>query len=186
MTQSATDNVSQLLNCTGSACAQDASTLLVLGAVLSKVLAWYQAMYQSDIGRQLPSVPLSAQPGANPTRPPVKSHHSNSSRAGDQLQLSRPLNGTADSLYVVPLTVPLSIGELNLPRATETKMKAQLLLCQLQSLHSVCQGLDRRARGAESGRGENEMCEGPNAKLLEHVAELQRLLTVICTQAPTK
>ena len=186
MTQSATDSVSRLLNCTGSACAQDASTLLVLGAVLSKILTWYQALYQSEIGRQLPSVSLRAQPGVNPTRPPVKSHHSNSSRTVNQLKLARHVDGTADSLYAVPLTIPLSTGNFNLSRATETKMKAQLLLCQLQSLHAVCQGLDRRARGAESMRGEKKMCEGSNAQLLEQVAELQRILTVVCTQAPTK
>lgn len=186
MTQSATDNVSRLLNCTGSACAQDASTHLVLSAVLSKILTWYQALYQSEIGRQLPSVPSRAQPGANPTRPPVKSHHSNSSRTGNQLKHSRQVDETADSLYAVPLTIPLSIGNYNLPRATETKMKAQLLLCQLQSLHPVCQGLDRRAQGAERMRGEKKMCEGSNAQLLEQVAELQRILTVVCTQAPTK
>ncbi|KAJ5993663.1 transcriptional regulator family: Fungal Specific TF [Penicillium sp. IBT 35674x] len=185
MTQSATDNVSRLLNCTGSACAQDASTLLVLSAVLSKILTWYQALYHSEIGRQLTSVPRT-QPGTNPTRLPAKSHISSSSWTGNQLKPSRQVGGTADSLYAVPLTIPLSIGNFSIPRATERKMKAQLLLCQLQSLFPVCQDLDRRAQGADSMRGGKKMWEGTNAQLLEQVAELQRILTVICTQVPTK
>lgn len=96
-TQSATDSVSRLLNCTGSACAQDASTLLVLSAVLSKILTWYQALYYSEIGRQPPSVPQT-QPGNNPTRPPAKSHISSSSQTDNQLPVSRQVEGMADSL----------------------------------------------------------------------------------------
>ncbi|OQE44297.1 hypothetical protein PENCOP_c002G06619 [Penicillium coprophilum] len=173
MTQSATEDVSRLLNCTGSACAQDTSTLLVLGAVLSKILTWYQALYQSEIGRQI-------------SCPPVKSHHSNSNRTDDQPGLSRLVDGTADSLYTVPLTIPLSVGNLNLPHATKTKMKAQLLLCQLQSLDSVCQALGRRVQAAESLRGEGGISQGSNAQLLEQVDELQRILTLVCTQPLTK
>ncbi|KAJ5980187.1 Ribosomal protein L10e/L16 [Penicillium waksmanii] len=186
LTQSATDNVSRLLNCTGIACTQDASTLLVLGAVLFKILTWYRALYQSEIDRQLSSVSLRAQPGANPTRPPVKSNHSTSSRSSNRLDLPRQVGGTVDSLYAVPLTIPLSIGNFDLPHATERKMKAQLLLCQLQSLHQVCQNLDRRVQGAEHMRGEKKACEGSSAQLLEQVAELRRILTVVCTQAPTE
>ncbi|KAJ6186024.1 Ribosomal protein L10e/L16 [Penicillium mononematosum] len=182
VTQSATETVSRLLNCTGSACAQDASMLLVLGAILHKVLTWYQALYQSEIGVLFSSAP-SAQPDANLTRPPLEPHPSNSG-SGDQLMLSRQVGGTGDSVYTVPLTIPLSVGPLNISRATETKMKAQLLLCQLQSLHQVCQGLDRRVRGAESMRGEENLCEGSNTQLLEKVDELQRVLAAVCTQTP--
>lgn len=184
LTQSATDNVSRLLNCTGGACTQDTSTLLVLGAVLFKILSWYWALYQSEIGRQLPSTPLRAQPGDNPIRPPVKPLHSTGSRTGNQPKGSRLVEGTVDSLYAVPLTIPLSIGNFDIPRATETKMKAQLLLCQLQSLHRVCQNLDQRVQGTERMRGEKKTWEGSNAQLLEQVAELRRILTVVCTQAP--
>ncbi|CAG8895828.1 unnamed protein product [Penicillium egyptiacum] len=186
MTQSATEMVSRLLDCTGSACAQDASMLLVLGAILSKILTWYQALYQSEIGSLLPSAPSLAQPSANPPRPALKSYHSNSSRTGDQVKLSPQVDGTGDSMYAVPLTIPLSIVTFNICRATETKMKAQLLLCQLQNLHQVCQGLDRRVQAAESMRGEKNLWDGSNAQLLEKVCELQRALTVVCTQAPPK
>ncbi|KAJ5178535.1 transcriptional regulator family: Fungal Specific TF [Penicillium coprophilum] len=172
MTQSATEDASRLLSCTGSVCAQDTSTLLVLGAVLSKILTWYQALYQSEIGRHI-------------SCPPVESHHSNSSRTDTQPGLSSLVDGTADSLYDVPLTIPLSVGNLNIPHATKVKMKAQLLLCQLQSLYLVCQALDRRAQGAENLREEGRTNQGSNAQLLEQVDELQRILTLVCTQPST-
>lgn len=66
MTQSAMENVFPLLKCTGSDCAQDASTLLALDVVLAKMLGWYQALYQSEIGSQLPSAPSRIQPGLVP------------------------------------------------------------------------------------------------------------------------
>lgn len=52
--------------------------------------------------------------------------------------LSPQVDGTGDSVYTVPLTIPFSVGTLNISRTTETKMMAQLLLCQLQNLHQVC------------------------------------------------
>ncbi|KAJ5794559.1 transcriptional regulator family: Fungal Specific TF [Penicillium paradoxum] len=183
VTQSATETVSRLLNCTGSACVQDVSMLLILSAVLSKVLTWYQALYQSEIGSLVPSAPSLAQSCPNPVRPPLKSHHSNSSRTGDQLK-QRQVDTTGDSMSAVPLTIPLSIVAFNISRTTETKMKAQLLLCELQNLYQVCQGFDRRVQDAESMRGGKNLCEGFNSQLLEKVGALQRVLIVVCTQAP--
>lgn len=48
-TRSATETVSRLLNCTARSCARDPS-ILILGSILLKIRAWYEALYQSEIG----------------------------------------------------------------------------------------------------------------------------------------
>lgn len=178
ITQSATEEVSRLLNCTGIICAQDASILLVLSAILCKILTWYQALYQSEISRFFSDQTQDAHLTTS-----IDPHHHSSGGTDGQSNGSRQVDG-GDSMYRVPLIIPLSTGGLNVSRATETKMKAQLLLCQVQTLHQVCQSLDRRAQAAEDMRGEKSLSTGSNAQLLEKVRELQLVLTNICTQSP--
>jgi hypothetical protein len=177
-TQSATEEVSRLLNCTGIICAQDASILLVLSAILCKILIWYQALYQSEISRFFSDQTQDAHLTTS-----IDPHHHSSGGTDGRSKGSRQVD-RGELMYRVPLTIPLSTGGLNLSCAMETKMKAQFLLCQLQTFHQVCQSLDRRAQAAEGIRGEKSLSAGSNVQLLEKVGELQRVLTKICTQMP--
>ncbi|KAJ5385528.1 Ribosomal protein L10e/L16 [Penicillium concentricum] len=139
-TRTATETVSQLLNCIGRSCTQDPSMLLVLGSVLLKVLSCYEALYESEIGRLVVSntpLPNGCEDMSS------RRHHSDSSQSGDQ-HSTAPSQPSESTKYTVPLTIPLTTGVFNLSRATETKVKAQLLLCEVQTLSQVCQALYRR------------------------------------------
>ncbi|CAI7608229.1 unnamed protein product [Penicillium glandicola] len=177
MTRSATETVSRLLNCTSRCCAQDPSILLVLDSILLKILTWYEALYRSGIGELgLPDT----------VREDVSLRHSNTGQSGTHSTgLLQKSGRTMESMYTVSLTIPLTIGAFNLSPATETKMKAQLLLCEVHTLAQVCQVLGRRVQAAESIPGEENLCGQPNTHLLRKVSELQRALTVVCTQVPS-
>ncbi|KAJ5788561.1 transcriptional regulator family: Fungal Specific TF [Penicillium paradoxum] len=159
MTRSATATMSRLLNCTCSGCSHDVSMLMLQSAVLFKILAWYEALYQGDINDQV--------------QPPMSS-----SQQSGQVK-------SAESAQESVYAISLNIGAFNLSRATAKRMKAQLLLCELQPLVQVCQLLDRRVQAADDLLGEKNMCDGSNARLLRKVGELQQILTEICTQAPS-
>ncbi|KAJ5207933.1 Ribosomal protein L10e/L16 [Penicillium cf. viridicatum] len=178
MTRSATETVSRLLNCTAGSCARDPS-ILVLGSILLEFLAWYEALYQSEIG----VLGLSATPSPNGR----EDMGSNSSQSGNghSTGLSQPSESMKYSIYTAPLTIPLTVGAFNLSRATETKMKAQLLLCKVQTLSQVCQALDRRVQAAESIHGDKNLRGQSNTYLLRKVGELQHALTVVCTHMPS-
>ncbi|CAI7573374.1 unnamed protein product [Penicillium discolor] len=171
-TRSATETVSRLLSCTGTSCVHDPSILLVLGSILLRILTWYEALYRSEIGGLGQSAP--------PSRNGREEVGSNSSQSGNEhsTNLLQPSESMEESIYTVPLTIPLTIGAFNLSRATETKMKAQLLLCEVQTLSQVCQILDRRVQAAESIRGEKDLCGQSNTHLLRKLGELQHALTV--------
>lgn len=175
-TRSATETVSRLLNCTARSCAGDPSILLVLGSILLRILTWYKTLYQSEIG----GLGLSATPSRN-GREDVGSNSSQSDNE-HSIGLSQPSESMGESIYTVPLSIPLAVGAFNLPCATETKMKAQLLLCEVQTLSQVCQALDRRVQAAESIRGEKDLCGQSNTHLLRQLNELQHALTAVCTQ----
>ncbi|KAJ5615219.1 Ribosomal protein L10e/L16 [Penicillium hordei] len=178
-TRSATETVSRLLNCTARSCARDPSILLVLGSILLKILAWYEALYHSEIG----GLGLSATSSPNG----LEDVGSNSSQSSDghPTGLSKPSESMKYSIYTVPLTIPLTIGAFNLSHTTETRMKAQLLLCEVQTLSQVCQTLDRRVQAAEGIRGENDLCGQSDTHLLRKVGELQHALTVVCMHVPS-
>ncbi|KAJ5789132.1 transcriptional regulator family: Fungal Specific TF [Penicillium psychrosexuale] len=175
-TRSATETVSRLLNCTGRSCARDPSKLLLLGSILLKVLTWYEALYQSEIGG--PATPsLDSREDA---RLPPQPYHLNGNTG-----LSRPFESMKESILAIPLTTPLGIDVVNLSHATETKMKAQVLLWEVQILSHVCQALEHRIQAAESIRGENNLCGQANTYLSRKVGELQRALTAVCTPVPS-
>lgn len=183
-TRSATETVSRVLNCTGKSCAQDHSLLLVIGSILLKILTWYEALYQSEIGELVPSsTPLPDSREDVSSRP----HHSNTSHSGDKhpAGLSSPRGRMENPIYTVPLTIPLTTGAFSFSRATEKKMKAQLLLCEVQTLSQMFQALDRRVQAAGSIRGEKDLCGQSNTRLQRQLGELQRVLTVVCTQVPS-
>ncbi|OQD66538.1 hypothetical protein PENPOL_c004G07191 [Penicillium polonicum] len=179
MTRSAIETVSRLLNCTGRSCAGDPSILLVLSSILLKILAWYEALHRSEIGR----LGLSATPSPS-GRKDVGSNgcHSSVTHSTGLSQSSESMEG---SLYTVPLIIPLTVNAFNLSRATETKMKAQLLLCEVQTLSQVCQALDRRVQAAENMRGGKGLCGQSNTHLLRQLDELQHALAAVCTQVPS-
>ncbi|KAJ5954082.1 Ribosomal protein L10e/L16 [Penicillium viridicatum] len=179
MTRSAIETVSRLLNCTGRSCAGDPSILLVLSSILLKILAWYEALHQSEIGR----LGLSDTPSPS-GREDVGSNGSHSSGT-HSTGLSQPSESMEGSLYTAPLIIPLTVSAFNLSRAMETKMKAQLLLCEVQTLSQVCQTLDRRVQAAESMRGGKSLCGQSNTHLLRQLDELQHALTAVCTQVPS-
>ncbi|CAI7609327.1 unnamed protein product [Penicillium palitans] len=170
-TRFATETVSRLLNCTARSCAGDPSILLVLGSILLRILTWYEALYQSEIGE----LGLSATPSPS-GREDVGLDGSHSS-VTHSIELSQPSESMEESIYTVPLTIPLTIGTFNLSLATETKMKAQLLLCEVQTLSQVCQALGRRVQAAESIRGEKDLCGQSNTHLLRKLGELRHALT---------
>lgn len=176
MTRSATETVSRLLNCTGRSCARDPSKLLLLGSVLLKVLTWYEALYQSEIG----GPDTSSLDNREYARLQPQPYHLNGNTG-----LSRPFGSMKESILAIPLTTPLGIDMVNISRATETKMKAQVLLWEVQILSHVCQALEHRIQAAESIRGENNLCGQENAYLSRKVGELQRALTVVCTPVPS-
>ncbi|CRL24893.1 Aflatoxin biosynthesis regulatory protein [Penicillium camemberti] len=178
-TRFATETVSRLLNCTARSCAGDPSILLVLGSILLRILTWYEALYQSEIGE----LGLSATPSPS-GREDVGLDGSHSS-VTHSIGLSQPSESMEESIYTVPLTIPLTIGTFNLSLATETKMKAQLLLCEVQTLSQVCQALGRRVQAAESIRGEKDLCGQSNTHLLRKLGELRHALTAVCTQVPS-
>ncbi|KAJ5407193.1 Ribosomal protein L10e/L16 [Penicillium sp. CMV-2018d] len=178
-TRSAIETVSRLLNCTGRSCAGDPSILLVLSSILLKILAWYEALHQSEIGQ----LGLSATPSPR-SREDVGSNGSHSS-VTHSTGLSQPSERMEESIYTAPLTIPLNVSAFNLSRATETKMKAQLLLCEVQTLSQVCQALERRVQAAENMRGEKGVCGQSNTHLLRQLDELQHALTAVCTHAPS-
>lgn len=177
--RSATETVSRLLNCTGTSCVHDPSILLVLGSILLRILTWYEALYRSEIG----GLGLSAPPSRN-GREDVGSY---SSQSGNEhsTDLLQPSESMEESIYTVPLTIPLTIGAFNLSRATERKTKAQLLLCEVQTLSQVCQTLDRRVQAAESMHGDKNVYGQSNTNLLRKLGELQHALTAVCTQVPS-
>jgi hypothetical protein len=72
------------------------------------------------------------------------------------------------------VNIPLVIRNLNLPRATETKMKTQLLRCELQTLFRVCQAFERVQNA--------EMAEYDPKQILYKVGNLPRILSVLCTE----
>ncbi|CAI7632723.1 unnamed protein product [Penicillium viridicatum] len=171
LTRSAIETVSRLLNCTGRSCAGDPSIHLVLSSILLKILAWYEALHKSEIGR----LGLSSTPSSS-GRKDVGSNGCHSS-VTHSTGLSQPSERMEESLYTVPLTIPLTVSAFNLSRDTETKMKAQLLLCEVQTLSQACQALDRRVQAAESMRGEKGLLGQSNSHLLRQLDELQHALT---------
>lgn len=175
MTRNATVAVSRLLDCTSNFCAQDPSKLLIIGAILLKVLTWYQALYQAEIGRQ--AFPPTPQQGSDSPSLQPSAH-----LAGGKL--SSDISGLNESLSTVPLTIPLATGALKLPPSTETKMKAQLLLCEVQTIYQLCKALKLRTQAIKNIRSETGAAES-NAHLLRKVDDLQRVLTVVCTQVPS-
>ncbi|KAJ6043061.1 Ribosomal protein L10e/L16 [Penicillium canescens] len=143
--------MSRLLNCTGS-CMQDPSMLLVISAVLMRILTFYGVLYESQIGR----VPTDTRDGECSS-----SQHSDSN------------HGISTVLSLSERRGPLVIPNLNLPRDTETKMKTQPLLCELQTLSGML-GL-RAIQNAE-------MAEYDPKHILYKLGNLKRILSVVCTE----
>lgn len=70
---------------------------------------------------------------------------------GDIVQLSSQMPGLANETAVT--TTPLTIGDFKLDHIVEIRMKAQLLLCELQKLGRVFDMLAQRNRGRSDDLG---------------------------------
>jgi hypothetical protein len=166
-TRSATITLSRLLACTCAPCTKDPNLPFLLATIAAKVLSWYRALYNSEICPHRHS--------ASPS--PAEQRRAHSSSISSTSTTSRaPSTLTEDAVC----TMPLTIGAFHLPRATETRMKAQLLLCELQPLGQACNALGGRMRIGEDNRSERAVCEAFEGFLLRGVGELRRSLEAVC------
>ncbi|KAH7310183.1 hypothetical protein BKA65DRAFT_575610 [Rhexocercosporidium sp. MPI-PUGE-AT-0058] len=154
----ATQKLGELLNCTCTACFYDSNMFFVLCNLAIKLLSWYRSLYNSNI-------------------------HSicNGKPKGSNVQLSAPnplLTQTEEALGRSLLTV----GILHLPPETELRIRAQLLLCELQPLAQACNALGSRIRGDEEGYGEAQIKETLKGHHQRSVKELSRSLEALCGQ----
>jgi hypothetical protein len=140
---------------------QDSSMLLVISAVLMRILTFYEALYESQIGR----VPTDTRGGECPSSQHSGSNHSTSA----VLSLSE----RRESIYVVPLNIILVIPNLNLSGDSETKMKTQLLLC-VADIISNTPGLRAMQNAEEAGYDPKQ--------ILYKMGNLQRILRVVCME----
>ncbi|KAL3477499.1 hypothetical protein BJX99DRAFT_226000 [Aspergillus californicus] len=150
--RAATEIVSQLLNCPCSS-AHDPSLLSLLATIVSRILAWYQVLYDHDIASSGPEqITVTPSPAMSSSR-------------------------QDNSIY----TVPLTIGTLHLPAEIETKMKAQLLLCELKPVLDASQLLFMQIRASEDTWGEKVICEEFNIHIQQKLGGLRQLLTLVCS-----
>jgi hypothetical protein len=120
-------------------------------------LSWYQSLYNSNIHPLYDGPPVVANSQSPPPKP-VLTH-------------------MEDTL----VTMPLIIGTLHLPRATELRIRAQLLLCELQPLAQACNALGARSRRKE-GRGEEIVYDFFRGFLQRGVKDLSMSLEAMCGQ----
>ncbi|KAJ5640844.1 transcriptional regulator family: Fungal Specific TF [Penicillium herquei] len=172
MIRSATEKMNRLLDCKCAPCLQDPSILMTVNAVLFKILSWYEVLHENL--QNHPKVCNSSQYYLNPSLSGIfdssSSRHSpnESSRSGDTI---------SDSSY----TIPLTFDSLKLLPMTETGLKAQLLLCELQALSQACKLLHQRAKAIEDPTRNGNVCHGSTSVLLQRTSDLQKNLGGICT-----
>jgi len=78
------------------------------------------------------------------------------------------------------VSLPLSIGGLDLPHNTEMLMKAQMLLCEMEPLVQACETLGEKLRNGSMGSGGILVREVHEKYLKDGVMELQQLLQTLC------
>ncbi|KAK0640247.1 Aflatoxin biosynthesis regulatory protein [Lasiodiplodia hormozganensis] len=135
----AIQRLQQLLAGDCAACARDVNLGLLLCAAVSKIMEWYRAVLHG----------LAA--GGGPV--------SSSSTAA--AAVVRNIHGA------VAMT-PITMGDFQLDLASETRMKAQLLLCELQNVGPLVDALALRNAG-DGGRQERGTAGGAYAALDGHL-----------------
>ena len=73
-----------------------------------------------------------------------------------------------------------ALGGLQLSRTTQMRMKAQLLLCELEPLAQAALALERCMRSREAGHGEDQVWKSIERYLKQGVADLMRSLEAVC------
>ncbi|KAJ0420667.1 hypothetical protein BJY00DRAFT_132247 [Aspergillus carlsbadensis] len=165
--RAATQIVLRLLRCACSS-AHDPSLLSLLATILSKIIAWYQLLYDHNI----------ASTSASSTE---NTSHGEESGGGDASSATGPSSATSSSKQDHLYNVPLSIGTLRLPHETETKLKAQLLLCELEPVVDASQLFTARVRSSEVTWGERVICADFDTQIQQRVGDLKKLLTGVCS-----
>jgi len=93
-------------------------------------------------------------------------------------------DGPEPRLIDFQLGISLNIEDLCISRATETEMKAQLLLREVQVLFQVCQVLECRVKVHEYTFREKNKAYFSNADSVHKVRNLRDASTAVCTQMP--
>ncbi|KAL2828553.1 hypothetical protein BJY01DRAFT_131497 [Aspergillus pseudoustus] len=167
--RAATQTVLRLLRCACSS-AHDPSLLSLLATIISKIIAWYQLLYHHSIA--------SASTRASSTE---NTSHREESGGGDASSATAPSSASSSAKQDHLYNVPLSIGTLRLPHATEMKLKAQLLLCELEPVVDASQLFTARVRSSEVTWGERVICAEFDTQIQQRVGDLKKLLTGVCS-----
>lgn len=157
-TRNATLTLARLLACTCCNCVNDSGMPFLLASIAAKILYWYQALYQWDI--------------CNPE--PQKS-----SCVREERSSSSFITSGSQKQHEVS-TTPLVIGTLYIPHATEKRMKAQMLLCELLPFAESCKMFGTRSQSLDRAHRESLMCKMFENYLQNGVVDLQRSLNTIC------
>ncbi|KAL3445795.1 hypothetical protein BJX65DRAFT_280922 [Aspergillus insuetus] len=169
--RTATQTVLRLLRCACSS-AHDPSLLSLLATIISKIIAWYQLLYDHNIVSG--SISSSSAKDA-PQR-------EEGSRGDDDASCAtNPSSTTTTSKQDHLYNVPLSIGTLRLPHDTEAKLKAQLLLCELEPVVDASQLFTAGVRSSEVTWGERVICAEFDTQIQRRVGYLKKLLTEACS-----
>lgn len=152
----ATQKLDQLLACTCTSCMHEPNMFFILANIAAKVLSWYRSLYNANI----------------------RSFYACASAVNSQSSLPKPILTHVEDALV---TMPLTIGTFHLPPATELRIRAQLLLCELQPLAQACNTLGTRSRRKE-GHGEEPVFEALKVFLQRGVKDLSRSLEALCGQ----
>lgn len=157
--RAATQKLGQLLACTCASCNDDPSMFFILANIASKALGWYKSLYNSNIQSLYNGASLG---NGNLLSP---SHR-------------QSLTDIEDALASMPLT----ISTIHLPRATELRIRAQLLLCELQPLAQACNALGTRHQHREGVNSEEAVYDSFRGFLQRGIKELSRSLEGNCGQ----
>ncbi|KAL4872332.1 hypothetical protein BDV12DRAFT_193425 [Aspergillus spectabilis] len=169
--RTAASGVLQMLRCVCSS-AHDPSLLSLLAAIISRILDWYQILYEHNTAGS------SSSTSATETR--IQGGESSLAAVPSSTDsTSSPNSIQGHPVYIVPLT----IGTLRLPHNTETKLKAQLLLCELELVLDASQLLIAQVRASEETWGESVICAEFDTHIQQKAEDLKRLLTGVCSDS---
>lgn len=155
----ATQKLEELLACTCVACIHEPNLFFVLFNIAIKALSWYRSLYNSNI-----------------------SYLNDGTSKGPNVQSSPP-KPVLTHIEEMLCNGPLTVGTLHLPLETELRIRAQLMLCELQPLARACNALSLQTRrGDEDSHGEGQVQEALKSHIQRSVKELSRYLEVLCGQ----
>jgi len=166
----AVQTLSRLAECSCNSCSDDSNIRFLLTNIALKTFDCYKDVYKSNIS--------SVDRGI-------------SSSIHTQFSVSQQADIPGSSAFEIPTPPatsiesalkarPMTIGSFHLPQATDLRMKAQLLLCELQPLAQVCNTLYGRSRRIADVRGEEVVWEAVGSYLQCGVRDLTRCLEGIC------